>query len=279
MLREALRVVEAARHMKLVQKSDRTVSDVRDPVELALAVEGIRQALEAFDAASSGHRPASLNRPEFATPPQMDDDAYSLAQEEAELANDGVVEDMEHPVLDMDDVDELERRDEERRAREQTAVIAAVTAAAPRLFPLRAGIRPSDLPDDAIDGVFLSDDTIEQLEMGLDLIEDRLGFAVRKSGWSFKLRGLAEAATRAIGSLDLLVDAERDDTWVAMPSQAFSDLMKHVTDVSLNHELNISLPAPTVERPRPAPRLTDEEREDVNEEVHEDAFSAFDAAM
>lgn len=280
MLREALRVVEAARHMKLVQKSDRTVSDVRDPVELALAVDAVRQALEEFDAANSKGRFSSISRPDFATPPQMDDEAFVIAQQEAALANDGVVEPFGEASEEADALEQLEQENEEKQRLEQADVLAAVAASAPRLFPLRSGIRPSDLPEDATDGVFLDDDTVEKLEMGLDLIEDRLGYAVRKSGWSYKLRGLAESAVQAIGSLDLLVDREREDTWIAMPSQAFSDLMKHVTNVSLNHELNVSLPAPTVSV---SSGLRAEAREildlDAISEPADDDYAAFDAAM
>jgi hypothetical protein len=280
MLRESLKVVEAARQLKLTLRDGRTFADIRDPVELAFAIDALRNSLESFDDATGKgrRRPQPMAKPDFATPPQMNDD--------------GFIEDMEavagedHPGAeftsdDEEDLEEdLEALEEEERQRERNSMIAAVGAAAPVMFPLRAGLKPSDLPDDAVEGSFIGDDSVEQLEAGLDMIEDRLGFAVRRDGWSTRLRGLAEAAVQAIGSLDLLIDGEREETWVAMPSQAFSDLMRHVTDVSVNHDLNIFLPVPQVDvRRSPALRPEDDALDDIGDAFDDSELSPFDAAM
>lgn len=281
MLKDSLKVVEAARQLKLVVQGGRTVADVRDPVELALAIDSLRRSIEAFDekTGAARGRPAVLARPEFATPPQMNDDGYNeeLALDEgyaSVLSDDAILED--------DEIEELEAREEEDRRKAIDGVVAAMSGVAPMVFPLRAGLRPSDIPDDAIDGVFLADETVEQLEMGLDLIEDRLGFAVAKAGWSYRLKGLAEAARQAIGSLDLMIDKEREETWVAMPAESFSTLMKHVTDVSVNHDLGISLPVPRPEsvaslgrRPKPSRSVDSDDGLDFDDE----SLSPFDAAM
>jgi hypothetical protein len=280
MLRESLKVVEAARQLKLTIKDGRTFADIRDPVELAFAIDALRNSLESFDDATGKgrRRPQPLAKPDFATPPQMNDD--------------GFVEDMEaaagedHPGAEFDEDSEeeleedLEDIEEEERVKARNSMIAAVAAAAPVMFPLRAGLRPSDIPDDTVDGVFIADETVEQLEIGLDTMEDRLGFAVRKDGWSNRLKGLAEAAVQAIGSLDLLVDREREETWVAMPAQSFSDLMRHVTDVSVNHDLNITLPVPQVDVLRPrAARSSEDSLDEIADAFDESELSPFDAAM
>jgi hypothetical protein len=281
MLRESLKVVEAARQLKLTLREGRTFADIKDPVELAFAIDGLRNSIESFDDATGKgrRRPQPLAKPDFATPPQMNDDGY--------------VEDMEaaagedHPGSDFtsdvdDDLEEdLEAREEAERQRAKNGMIAAVAAAAPVMFPLRAGLKPSDLPDDAVEGSFIADESVEQLEAGLDMIEDRLGFAVRRDGWSTRLKGLAEAAVTAIGALDLLVDREREETWVAMPTQAFSDLMRHVTDVSVNHDLSISLPVPLVDVRRESKNHPgDADAIDAMADVlDEEDLSPFDAAM
>jgi hypothetical protein len=281
MLRESLRVVEAARQLKLTMKDGRTVADIRNPVELAFAIESLRRSLESFDESTGKGRgrPRSGARPDFATPPQMNDDGFTadMAAIDGEISEELIDDMIEGEALE----EELEAIEEEERNKARNDVIAAISAASPVMFPLRAGLRPSDIPDDAIDGVFVSDDTVEQLEMGLDMIEDRLGFAVRKAGWSYRLKGLAEAAIQAMGSLDLLVDQEREETWVAMPAQSFSDLMKHVTDVSVNHDLKIELPVPTaVQRENLSPRgVSDIDLDDVVESMDDQDMSPFDAAM
>lgn len=283
MLRESLKVVEAARQLKLTLREGRTFADIKDPVELAFAIDALRNSLESFDdATGKGRRqPQPLAKPDFATPPQMNDDGFiedmdAAAGEDhpgAEFTSDDEDDEME---------EDLEAREEEERERARNGMIAAVAAAAPVMFPLRAGLRPSDLPDDVVEGSFIDDFGIEQLEVGLDMIEDRLGFAVRKEGWSTRLKGLAESAVQAIGSLDLLVDQEKEETWVAMPTQAFSDLMRHVTDVSVNHDLNISLPVPQVDARRVrSPRSEDSDTalDEISDAFDESELSPFDAAM
>ncbi len=279
MLRESLKVVEAARQLKLTLRDGRTFADIRDPVELAFAIDALRSSLESFDD-SNGRgrgRPQPAAKPDFATPPQMNDDGY-VEDMQAAAGEDSDSELLAELEEEMEE--DLEAREEAERQEAKNGMIAAVAAAAPVMFPLRAGLRPSDIPDD-VDGVFIADDTVEQLEVGLDMIEDRLGFAVRKAGWSYRLRGLAEAAVQAIGSLDLLVDREREETWVAMPAQAFSDLMRHVTDVSVNHDLNITLPVPQVDvRRSPAPRSSEDlALDDINDAFDDSELSPFDAAM
>lgn len=282
MLKESLKVVEAARQLRLTLHGDRTIADIRNPVELAFAIDALRRSLEAFDESTgSGRgRPTIISRPDFATPPQMDDDGYvaDLAAPEG-----GYTEGMTDHALGDDDIEEMEEREEADRQKAVADMVAAMSGVAPMIFPLRAGLRPSDVPDDAIDGVFVADETVEQLEMGLDLIEDRLGFAVAKSGWSYRLKGLAEAARQAIGSLDLLVDKEREETWVAMPTQSFSNLMKHVTDVSVNHDLKISLPAPRPESLGALGRSSQPPRSAFDDDAvpgfDDESLSPFDASM
>jgi hypothetical protein len=275
MLRESLKVVEAARQLKLTFRDGRTIADIKDPVELAFAIEALRSSLQSFDDATGrGHgSPQPKAKPDFATPPQMDDDGFTedMAEASDDLGIDFVPGDEDGEEKDLEAQEEAER--EQARA----TMVNAVSAASPILFPLRAGLKPSDIPDDAVDGVFLADDTVEQLEIGLDMIEDRLGVAVRKTGWSYRLRGLAEAAVQAIGSLDLLVDKEREETWVAMPSQSFSDLMKHVTNVSVNHDLNVTLPAPRATINRKPSAQSD--LDDIGEVFDDADLSPFDAAM
>lgn len=281
MLRESLKVVEAARQLKLTIKDGRTFADIRDPVELAFAIDALRNSLESFDDATGKgrRRPQPLAKPDFATPPQMNDDGF-IEDMEAAAGEDHPGAEFTSDIEDDDLEEDLEAREEEDRERVRNGMIAAVAAAAPVMFPLRAGLKPSDLPDDVVEGPFIADDSVEQLEIGLDMIEDRLGFAVRRDGWSSRLKGLAESAVQAIGSLDLLVDQQREETWVAMPTQAFSDLMRHVTDVSVNHELNISLPVPQVDvRLSPATRPEDLALDEMGDAFDESELSPFDAAM
>lgn len=249
MLTESLKVVEAVRQMKLVVKNDRTVADHSDPVELAFAIDAVRRALEHFDesVASGRGRPATIARPDFATPPQMDDVGFDVVDHNLspEYTPEQEADILENEMEETND--QIEEREQTERLR-MAGLAAVAVVGAPVVFPLRSGLRPSDLGDEFTDDVFISDDTVEQLELGLDLIEDRLGFAVRRVGWSPRLKGLAEAAIQAMGQLDLLVDKERDEASISMPAQSFSDLMRHITDVTVNHDLKISLPVP---RPEP----------------------------
>ncbi|NTF17491.1 hypothetical protein G6L37_03695 [Agrobacterium rubi] len=282
MLKDSLKVVDAVRQLKLTLNGGRTIADIRDPVELAFAIDALRRSLENFDerTGSGRGRPGMLSRPDFATPPQMDDDGYvaDLAAIEGEAGSLDI-----DAELTEDEIEDLEEREEADRQKSVDGMLAGMAGVTPVIFPLRAGLRPSDIPDDEINGVFVADGTVEELEMGLDLIEDRLGFAVAKAGWSYRLKGLAEAARQAIGSLDLLVDKEREETWVAMPTQSFSDLMRHVTDVAVNHDLKISLPVPrpeSVEALGRSPRSRSAVIEDDDiPGFEDDSLSPFDAAM
>lgn len=284
MLSESLKVVEAVRQLRLVVRNDRTIADVSDPVELAFSIDAVRRALETFDeSVRNGRGRASIQaRPDFATPPQMDDDGFDVVDHNlsAEYTPEREADILESELEETED--QIEAREEAERLRMAGIAAVAVAGAAPVVFPLRTGLRPSDLEDDLVDGVFVSDDTVEQLEMGLDLIEDRLGFAVRRVGWSPRLKGLAEAAIQALGHLDLLVDKERDEASISMPAQSFSDLMRHVTDVTVNHDLKITLPVPRPEAGRSARLEETEKRKLVMDDdalIDDDMLDPFSASM
>jgi hypothetical protein len=56
--------------------------------------------------------------------------------------------------------------------------------------------------------------------------------------------------------------------------------MRHVTDVSVNHDLNISLPVPQVDvRRSPALRPEDDALDDIGDAFDDSELSPFDAAM
>lgn len=265
MLGESLKVVEAARQLKLVVKDDKTVSEA-DPMSLALAIDALRRSIERFDATTgtSRGRASPLARPDFATPPQMDDDGFEIV--DMNLSPD-YTPDQDADILE-DAQEELEERAEEAREADlsEQPVHVARAGAGPTLVALRSDRNP-EIVNDSVDGVFVTDDSIEKLEMGLDLIEDRLGFAVRKSGWSPRLRGLAELAVRAIGQMDLMIDEDRSEPSAVVPASTMTALLSIVTDVATNHSNKIRIEPVTVARleppaPRPQPLLDDDDEDE-----------------
>lgn len=270
MLDESLKVVEAARQLKLIVKDDKTVSEA-DPMSLALAIDGLRRSIESFDAATGvgRGRASPLARPDFATPPQMNDDGFDVV--DLNLSPE-FTPDQEADLLGAAEEEREEEALEEERDADRTdqPMHVARAGTGPTILALRSERNP-EIVGEPIDGVFVTDDSIEKLEMGLDLIEDRLGFAVRKSGWSPKLRGLAELANRAIGQMDLMIDEERKEPSAVVPVSTMTALLSVVADVATNHSNKIRIEPLQVERmhaPAPVSVL------DLDQDEEDDDFSA-----
>lgn len=273
MLDESLKVLEAARQLKLVVKDDKTVSEA-DPMSLALAIDALRRSIERFDETTGAGRgrASPLTRPDFATPPQLNDDGFHVV--DMNLSPD-YTPDQEADLLE-DAEEELAEEEEREADKSDQPMHVARSGAGPTIVPLRTDRNP-EIVDDSIEGVFVTDASIEKLEMGLDLIEDRLGFAVRKSGWSPRLRGLAELANRAIGQMDLMIDETRSEPSAVVPASTMTALLSVVADVATNHSNKIRIEPVAVNRLEPpAPGLAGTfENEDEDEPDNDFAAALF----
>lgn len=265
MLDESLKVVEAARQLRLVVRDDKTVSEA-DTMSLALAIDALRRSLENFDATTGAARgrASPLVRPDFATPPQMDDEGFHVV--DMNLSPDYTPEQEADIREDLEE--EMEERAEEAREADQPVHVARA-GAGPTIVALRSERNP-EIANGSVEGVFVTDASIERLEKGLDLIEDRLGYAVRKSGWSPRLTGLAELAVRAIEKMDLMIDENRKEPAAVVPASSMMALLSVVTDVATNHSNKIRIEPLQVERlMSPAPRHAHPLDEDDDEMENE----------
>lgn len=240
MLDAALKVIDAARSMKLVSKGGRTMSELPH-LDLALAIESVRLALESFDreTAASVRSPAPIPKPDWASPPQMNDDGFIVR--DVNLAPEYVEQPLPETAEALIEAEEaLEREQEDAPSGPRMPILRAVAAAA-----AREGLNPVGL-DMGDEGAFFDgDESAGDLLLAIDSINDKLAYAVGKVGWSPRLRALAEAAR--IAQNNMYIEVEGDRGWVRVPAHNWGTLSVAIAEAALDQDLSIALP-----RPRPA---------------------------
>lgn len=245
MLDSALKVVEAARSLGL-ERRDGLTRSTRDKLSLARALEGLMEAIEVFDRETgremgqAGPRPpARVARPDFATPPQLDERLFVERQEllEQRMAPLSANAAAPEPDFEFDPAGTEDDRRIETPAFSPLASIPASTAAA-AMAHLDAGIDLGDMEFD--DGAESVADFLESL----DAIADKLEYAVARVGWTPRLRSLAEAANIARAKMTL--DVGRDGVYVRVPAESWSNLSVAVADAAMDMDNRLTPPVPRI---------------------------------
>ena len=246
MLDQALRVVEAARALKLERKGKLSGSAINDRLALAQAIDGLREAIEDFDreTAQGLGSPTHQARPDFATPPQLDEHGFIERQEiiETKASMPGLTPEPEfEPEADGVEA-EFERG--QTKAFSPSLSIPASTLAAGMSY-----LNTADLGDmEFNDGT----ETVADFLEGLDMISDKLEYLVAKVGWSPRLRALAEAAN--VAKAKMFLDVGQDGYFIRVPAHSWSTLTVALADAVMDRDNRITIPVPAPS-PAPAPRF------------------------
>lgn len=247
MLDEALKVVEAARALRLEKRGKLSASGISDKLALAMAIDGLREAIEAFDRATGQGlgTPAYQARPDFATPPQFDDHGFVEKQEliDTRAALPGMVPPPSEPEPEA----EIEPAFEPTRAPSYTPggiMIPAGSAGAALEY-----LSTADLGDmEFNDGTESVGDFLE----ALDMIADKLQHAVAKVGWTPRLRALAEAAN--VAKRKMFLEVGNDGYFIRIPAHSWSSLTVALADAVTDRDNRLTIPVPTI-KPKPSVEL------------------------
>lgn len=248
MLHQALAVVEAARELKLIRNGRRTASEL-DRLSLALALEGLREALEWFDreTAQGMGTPSPGARPEFATPPQLDDTAFVEQQTviEHRLAPEAVSSGAPPAPAAEEPLPEREHPRTASFSPHISIPAASLTAA---VSYINTSADLSDVGFD--DGVESVSDFLE----ALDNISDALEYAVKRVGWTPRLRALAEAAN--VARRKMILDVGDNGYFIRIPAGSWASLSVAIADAAMDRDNKYTVPVPT-----PRPRRLDDDYE------------------
>ncbi|MCS4089768.1 hypothetical protein [Rhizobium sp. BK176] len=245
MLEEALKVIEAARALRLEKKGKLSGSGLTDKLALAHAIDGLREAIEEFDRLTGQGlgTPGYQARPDFATPPQFDDRGFVEKQEliDTRAALPGMVPVQDEPELDY----EPEFREPSAPSMSFSPSLSIPAGSAGMALDY---LNTLDLGDmEFNDGAETVGDFLESL----DMIADKLQFAVSKVGWTPRLRALAEAAN--VAKRKMVIDVADDGYYVRVPAQSWSSLTAAIADAATARDNNLTIPVPT-----PQPRRSHE---------------------
>jgi hypothetical protein len=244
MLEQALRVVEAARALKLERKGRTSASGLSDRVALAIAIDGLRQALEDFDrdTAKGLGTPSHQPRPDFATPPQLDEHGFVERQEliDTRAALPGMVPEPE-PDLEPDFAEDgPDYASPPGRHNSPSVLVPAISASAGMAYVNNADLGDFEFNDGG--------ESVADFLESLDVISDKLQYAVAKVGWSPRLRALAEAAN--IAKNRMFLEVAHDGYFVRVPAQAWSTMTVALADAVMDRDNNFKIPVPS-NRPTP----------------------------
>lgn len=232
MLEAALKVIDAARAMRLVRKGGRTTSELQH-LDLARAIDGLRLSIEAFDreTGTAVRDPAPAHKPDFAAPPQLDDEGFlvqevNLSPEYLDSAPEAV---LSQDLAGNPDDDDLGSEPE------------TVVPLPSRKAVFSPGQERHDLGDEG--AFFDGDESAADLLLAIDSINDKLAYAVSKVGWSPRLRALAEAAR--IAQNNMYIEVENGNGFVRVPAHNWGTLTVAIAEAALDQDLSIALPRPS----------------------------------
>lgn len=240
MLNLAIRVVEAARGLKLEQKNGRTAPALGSQEELLNALSNLKQAIDNFDDQVAFALPALdlKHRPDFATPPQIDDEGVNDLDVKIPTS---------HPKnfvdLDLQDVSINNAIKPELKKKMETFIPKPVLAAAV-MTGLVSKLKPDNSSYDlGGDGVFYDgDESAADLMLAMEAINDKLTFAVSKVGWTPRLRAMAEAMRTAQNNS--FIEVKNGQNWVRVPAHSWGTLTVSIAEAALDQDLTIALPQP-----------------------------------
>ncbi|MTH95176.1 hypothetical protein [Roseibium sp. RKSG952] len=237
MLKLALAVVDAARQLGL-EDVDGVTKPRIEGFTLQGALNDLRLAIEAFDAEGRGiyllPEPEPLHRPDFAVPPQLFDNGYEY---EADLSESHPSKEFFEAELD----EELEKSDKPSPPRTPSVARSNAPNGEGAWYPNDP--RPHlKIGEGEFFAVEASDDEILE---AIELLDDKLGYAVKKVGWTPRLRRLAMAARVAMRKVAPVGD-RYESRYVLMPREEFMELSLAVTEAAI--DMQVELPNPKLKR-------------------------------
>ncbi len=245
MLNAALKVVEAARALSLTEANGRTKSTL-EPYKLAESLSGLREALEKFDAETAlSIADADLtNRPGFAAPPQLDDEnADELAvnltpqyQPSAESTLDSQKMSLNPKADNKDFIDKL--LDNAVKAADLPERMLLPAYRREPTHGLNADY--SDLSDTLL---FDNEETVADFLIAIDRIEDKMAFALKKTGWNPRLRMLAHAMMEM--RKRLVLEINHDGVFVRIPASVYSAITPAIADAIMDTDMKMIVPSLT----------------------------------
>lgn len=255
MLKSALAVVDAARQLQLTEKDGKTVPGI-EGFALEGALNELRQAIEAFDA--QGLRddllpePHPHHRPDFALPPQLNDEGFELTPENT-------------PAPDFSDEYVAEALEEEQDLATEKALALATGAKSAKPGRPAPSNSPYNDPRPHLkigEGEFFAVEASDDEILGaIEVLSDKLGYAVKKVGWTPRLRKLAMAARKALEKV-APVGKRYESKYMIMPRAEFIELMHSMTEAAIDMDVKLPAPKPTLKKDKeedldrtPAPRF------------------------
>jgi hypothetical protein len=241
MLESALKVVEAARALGLMEENGITKSPL-DRHTLARNLSKLRAAIETFDyeTAASFSTPDMAPRPGFATPPQLDDEGV----DELDI---NLTPDFQPGIdaaLRRDVVKDTDPSLENSVTQVSTATKSLEKLPEAIVVP---GMRRPSLPGRAADYsdiddtlLFDNDESVGDFMLAIDRIEDKMGYAVMKNGWSPRLKNLAHAVMEM--RKRLILEVRQDGILVTIPAHVFSGLTSTIADAVLDADMKMLVP-------------------------------------
>ncbi|WP_315922807.1 hypothetical protein [Mesorhizobium sp. SP-1A] len=259
---QALKVVDAVRAMQLVHRHGKTISEL-DITSLALALDGVRKAIEEFDA-NTGYTAGEFNmkhRPEFAVPLQMADDGYVEEIREQSPTLEMKLEiqaEIEHEVeqeLEEKHVEDIKKsKDIDSPEPELVLPKPVLAAAVLSQMTARPGMKSNGRRKKLVqvgNGVFYDGNQyVNELRLSVNAINDKLTYAVKKIGWNPRLRRMAEALRKA--QENFAVEMKGGRGYVLIPADKWGALSVAIAESALNQDLTVALPQP---KPRMAREL------------------------
>jgi len=254
MLEAALKVVEAARSLRLVHEAGRTRSELSH-LELARAIDALRASVDVFDRetgrGSDTKDPAPAARPGFAAPPQLEDEGFVLKERMVARIK-GVAP---FPEMEPEAVEALEAQAASESRPSEPVPEAAPPVPLP-VPPLATG--GHDPADGLEEGLFHDgDESAADLMRTMEAIDAKLAYAVSKVGWSPRLRALA--AAQRIAFENMFIEVDGPGGWVRIPARNWGTLTVAIAEAALDQDLSLALPrarpkASELEYSPPAPR-------------------------
>jgi len=242
MLDAALKVVEAARALGLIEQGGLTRSPL-DRHTLARNLSALRASIESFDyeTAAGFNRPEFVAKPNFATPPQLDDEG-------SQEPNINLKPDFLHGPEALRRRNVLKDEPEQKLSAELTQILENKPGAATLVAPVilqgsRRASKPgfnadySDLDDTLL---FDNDESVGDFMLAIDRIEDKMGYAIQKNGWNPRLKSLAHAVMEM--RKRLILEVRQDGVLVTIPAHVFSGLTSTIADAVLDADMNMLVP-------------------------------------
>lgn len=246
MLKEALKVVEAARLLGLMQRNGKTTSPLSQS-ELARNLEGLRLAIETFDKHSEHGRgtPEDQPKPDFATPPQLDDDGFDTPDYNLtpKFYPGEFADEMRDRFLPEEPELKLKEKQEQRDADEffeaiSKKLIASIAVPANRREARYGQVADySDISDTLL---FDNDESVGDFLLAIDRIDDKLGLYASKQGWNPRLRALAQAMLEM--RKRLVLEIKEDGVFLTIPAHVFSGLTATIADAVVDRDMRMHVP-------------------------------------